>query len=87
MKEFEVIFVFFLFFIAFLLLMNMANFIKIKHEISEYNKKAIECCMLLECDVSPFGDLSCYTLTSAVEEFNDSDLIILNISIGDLNKS
>lgn len=60
------------------------TFIEAKKEVARYNQGVMESCLMISCDISPFGDLDCKTLESATNYTeNDSyHFMILNFSGG-----
>lgn len=43
------------------------QFINAKAQISEINKYQLERCAILECDITPLGDVSCTTLHKGMD--------------------
>ena len=57
----------FLVMLVILLLYNIGLYMVVRHEISKYNRDVIRDCLLLECTITPFGDVRCDTPTLASE--------------------
>ena len=54
-----------LFMVIALLVYNMGLYVAVRREIGEHNQKVIQDCLLLKCDVTPFGDVRCETTQHA----------------------
>lgn len=41
------------------LVVSIISFAQARQEIAQFNKSQIEQCYILECDITPFGDVEC----------------------------